>query len=761
MEEKCCCRSKKARKRRRNGYSASTMDRLSDLPDSILYHILSFLDTKMAVQTSVLNRRWRCVWKYVPVLNLDSQSFRNDSSFEIFVDKVLSLHYQLKVNKISLEDYPGCDIDLYSKVIKYAISHDTQHLIIGLLDCFDFTDLFESTVQSNLKTLELRGVSFNGGDSCFHKLTTLKLYSCLCDLFILELNHVDLSVNFPCLVNLEISEDERHDPRIRIRICAPQLLNLKLSGYDWLDIDVAAPRLEIFSLELKYTDPCVTGLPKFSLPYVDQAEVLVGRDVICKKRMGHLLSILYPDIQEDSKVLGGEAVFLYEIGVPVPPISNPFGFARAMDEKCCNQLEKPRERRCKGSKRESTRLIDLPDSILHHILSFLDTRDAVQTSVLSRRWRIVWKYVPVLNLHSYSFTDYSKFVSCVEKALSLRYQLKVDKISFVDIHDHSPDLHQKVIQYAISHDARHLVVGLYATIVFADLFGSAVYSNLEMLELSGIRFNIGCSCFPKVSTLKLERCELSDSNRSDLGQHHIDLSVKFPCLVNLVICSCELSELEARVRIYAPLLLNLKLSSSEPLIIEVVAPRLEFFILEPDYPADDLVFPHFSLPYVDRADVSVHEKYFWKKGLESHLDLLCFGLHHAKSVVLRCNTFKVCSKIRKFLEQKLSSFTNLESLRELCPVFISGTHGWSILLVSSSFASLTNLCRVECFAYDDIRNVQQCDHLYKIVRKFLELNLKFFIRLESLVCVSIDPPKVVKYLVEGSAKPGATYKRSP
>ncbi|CAN1834463.1 FBD-associated F-box protein At1g66310 [Linum perenne] len=51
--------------------------------------------------------------------------------------------------------------------------------------------------------------------------------------------------------------------------------------------------------------------------------------------------------------------------------------------------------------------------------------------------------------------------------------------------------------------------------------------------------------------------------------------------------------------------------------------------------------------------------------------------------------------------------------------------------------------------------------LYKIVRKFLELNLKFFIRLESLVCVSIDPPKVVKYLVEGSAKPGATYKRSP
>ncbi|KAK6781679.1 hypothetical protein RDI58_019475 [Solanum bulbocastanum] len=44
-------------------------DRLSDLPDSILIHILSMLheDGKRVVRSSVLSKRWQFLWMSVPV----------------------------------------------------------------------------------------------------------------------------------------------------------------------------------------------------------------------------------------------------------------------------------------------------------------------------------------------------------------------------------------------------------------------------------------------------------------------------------------------------------------------------------------------------------------------------------------------------------------------------------------------------------------------------------------------------------------------
>ncbi|KAK9152177.1 hypothetical protein Syun_010486 [Stephania yunnanensis] len=46
-------------------------DRLSDLPDSILHYIFSFIDARFAVQASVLSSRWKHLWKSLPYLNID------------------------------------------------------------------------------------------------------------------------------------------------------------------------------------------------------------------------------------------------------------------------------------------------------------------------------------------------------------------------------------------------------------------------------------------------------------------------------------------------------------------------------------------------------------------------------------------------------------------------------------------------------------------------------------------------------------------
>ncbi|CAL1386501.1 unnamed protein product [Linum trigynum] len=68
-------------KTRRQDGTADT-DRLSHLPEPIIHHILSFLDTKAAVQTSVLSRVWRFAWKHVPALHFRSDSFEQHSSFQ-------------------------------------------------------------------------------------------------------------------------------------------------------------------------------------------------------------------------------------------------------------------------------------------------------------------------------------------------------------------------------------------------------------------------------------------------------------------------------------------------------------------------------------------------------------------------------------------------------------------------------------------------------------------------------------------------------
>ncbi|RZC63617.1 hypothetical protein C5167_025392 [Papaver somniferum] len=43
-------------------------DRISNLPASILHHILSFVHTRVAARTSVLSKRWKYIWRSIPSL---------------------------------------------------------------------------------------------------------------------------------------------------------------------------------------------------------------------------------------------------------------------------------------------------------------------------------------------------------------------------------------------------------------------------------------------------------------------------------------------------------------------------------------------------------------------------------------------------------------------------------------------------------------------------------------------------------------------
>uniref|UniRef100_A0A8I6Z4F7 F-box domain-containing protein n=1 Tax=Hordeum vulgare subsp. vulgare TaxID=112509 RepID=A0A8I6Z4F7_HORVV len=51
------------------------------------------------------------------------------------------------------------------------------------------------------------------------------------------------------------------------------------------------------------------------------------------------------------------------------------------------------------------RLSNLPDCLLHSVLSYLRSRQVVHTSLLSRRWRHLWRAVPCIDIHHRDFLD--------------------------------------------------------------------------------------------------------------------------------------------------------------------------------------------------------------------------------------------------------------------------------------------------------------------------------------------------------------------
>ncbi|CAN1836917.1 Putative F-box/LRR-repeat protein At5g02930 [Linum perenne] len=187
------------------------IDRLSDLPDSVLHHILSFLDTKSSVQTCILSRRWRSLWKYVPVLTFSKSSLRSNCDFEQYVDKVLSVRSDCcdgsRVCKVRTDFRGEKSMHLLERIMKYAASHGVQKLFISsrLVGSFDVVRTVFLCYQS-LKVLELNRVfveqnvvefwsrleliesltlsrcclNFEDAFANFSRLETLKLQHCFC-----------------------------------------------------------------------------------------------------------------------------------------------------------------------------------------------------------------------------------------------------------------------------------------------------------------------------------------------------------------------------------------------------------------------------------------------------------------------------------------------------------------------------------------------------------------------------------------------------
>ncbi|CAL9223924.1 unnamed protein product, partial [Arabidopsis halleri] len=172
-------------------------DIISDLPDAMICHILSFLPTKEAASTTVLAKRWKCLLPFVPILDFDDslcfhraktyeERRTNARSFMRFVDGVLALQGNARLNRFRLNGKYIIDelwvLDWIQNVLKRHVS-DLRLYVSSFWDGFDSSfyplprELFVSQTLVTLIITFQGGVNISvEGDVSLPKLKTLHLY---------------------------------------------------------------------------------------------------------------------------------------------------------------------------------------------------------------------------------------------------------------------------------------------------------------------------------------------------------------------------------------------------------------------------------------------------------------------------------------------------------------------------------------------------------------------------------------------------------
>ncbi|KAL5706934.1 hypothetical protein ACHQM5_025039 [Ranunculus cassubicifolius] len=97
-----------ANRAKKTGFTA---DRISNLPISLLHHILSFLPANEMVKTCLFSKNWRNLWFSAPSLRIDNIKFMyhpttTSISFEQFVDFLLLTRGGSNIHKFSLHIEP-------------------------------------------------------------------------------------------------------------------------------------------------------------------------------------------------------------------------------------------------------------------------------------------------------------------------------------------------------------------------------------------------------------------------------------------------------------------------------------------------------------------------------------------------------------------------------------------------------------------------------------------------------------------------------
>ncbi|XP_057442883.1 putative FBD-associated F-box protein At5g56440 [Lotus japonicus] len=223
----------------------------------------------------------------------------------------------------------------------------------------------------------------------------------------------------------------------------------------------------------------------------------------------------------------------------------------------------------------------LPEAVLCHILSFLPTKQAVATSVLSKTWNSLWRSVLTLDFEYIDYIrsreNYARFVQSVNAVI------------------HSRDLHQPIQKLRLTLNAR-----AYDSTSITKCINVAVQRRLQHLDL-----DLSLSC-----------------------HHPINLSSIFTC-TTLVVLKLHGLELKPFPAVDLPFLKILHLERLSFSGRRCLSPLLSGCPVLEDFKARNLVFGSFvigqefkTLPKLVRVDISIPSTYFLLRIVYNNVEFL-------------------------------------------------------------------------------------------------------------------------------------------
>ncbi|WZZ54493.1 hypothetical protein YC2023_054600 [Brassica napus] len=214
-------------------------DRISELPEALLLHILSYVPTKDVIATSVLSKRWRSLWKMVPKLEFEFDMEHVSS------EAVYSLH-------LDIEDTKGrSDIGF---LIGIAFSRHVRELVLHLFREDQETVKFPSVLCSYNNTLELHlyYVEFKDEESVCNLFSGCPR---LQDLVVKRYSNANVetySIAVPSLQRLTIEEDCSTDVNDGgYVINAPSLKYLSIECLGFIDFCLIENAPELVEANIK------------------------------------------------------------------------------------------------------------------------------------------------------------------------------------------------------------------------------------------------------------------------------------------------------------------------------------------------------------------------------------------------------------------------------------------------------------------------------------------------------------------------------
>ncbi|XP_061369447.1 F-box/LRR-repeat protein 13-like [Gastrolobium bilobum] len=251
------------RQSRRKNFIISENDRISNLPNSILLHILSFMKIIDAVQTCILSRRWKDIWKSIPNLTLHTSDFGKPSLFSDFVSGIVSCRDgNHPLHDLNFDRHGYFPHRILTSLMNYAVLHNIQHLKIyvpynvGLdwcvfscqslvslhisVSCYD--DKRRTRIPKTLKlpalvSLHLVNVGISVDNNGYAEPFSIctKLNTLFIDQFEL-VPHNSHILRMPGILNItnttlaNLTVNDTHNPGYKFEISTPNLSSFTLNG---------------------------------------------------------------------------------------------------------------------------------------------------------------------------------------------------------------------------------------------------------------------------------------------------------------------------------------------------------------------------------------------------------------------------------------------------------------------------------------------------------------------------------------------------